>query len=802
MGTGTSFVGRDAISKHVDALFDTERVVTLAGTGGIGKTRLAGEVAARRSDAGELTTLIELAPAKADDDLELAFARQVGQASIDAFAVGLDGATAVIVLDNCEHVAAAAAALADRLIEVPNISVLATSRSPLSIPAECVVELGPLSTWEEGGADPSPALSLFRDRAAHAGAGWMGVDAQEAAAREIVQQLDGVPLAIELAAARTRVLSPVDLLTMLPRQLDVLDDSADPTSTRGIRDVVRASYEPLSPACQHAFRALSLMPQGVDLGLAHALTGADDELDTVELLTQLIDQSLVSTHPTPAGGTSYRLLEPVRAFGLEELEIAGEVRATSDRYVDAICEFAHRIVVATATSFSAELLDEIANRYTHLLQAIDVALEIDEHPGRAYRLLLPLYSPTKAPRREQAQLAARVRDRWPDTDDTFRAAAYAIMGHIALWAGSEDPTPHAEAALADPGATRIAKIIALRVLGFHAGQQGDREAARTHIEAALEIAASRGGSFERELKMTWASLVDDPADIDDAVELATTMSIAASDSGENVTVVWGASVCVHQYIRSGRVLEARREAERAVVFAESTVLPWTTASAQRSLAAALSAEDCWSEARPHFQAALESVVGIGDIEGVTMTAHSAAVAAQHCGEHDTARQLWGAVPTRFRPSTLPTLFPDAERELVDAMGDPLPLPVGDAVRIARHALNAPEADPESPTGSGTDIFRFDGYEVDLGRRELRHDGVGVHVEPQVFDVLTRLVIDAGTMVSKETLMDDVWGSRFVSPSAVTSRIKSARAATGDDGKAQRVIRTVHGRGFMFVAELE
>lgn len=807
MGAGTSFVGRDEITQQLDTLLDSKQLVTLIGAGGIGKTRLAEEAAAQRADSGDATALVELTSATPGDDLEMTFARQLGQDSIDAFCVGLDGASTLIVLDNCEHLLNDAALLAERLMQHQNVSVLATSRSPLSVPGEHVVSIGPLSAPDEGDDRRNPALELFLDRAATAGASWLGVPAQDAAAREIVRHLDGVPLAIELAAARTRVIGPTDLLGLLPRQLDLLDHVAESSSgrSRGIRTVVQASYEPMPPECKHAFRALSLIPHGVDLGFAHALTGEGDELDTVDLLTQLVDRSLVYTTTTDTGTVVYRLLEPVRAFGREQLDLAGETTETSDRYVDAVCRFANEIVVATSTSFSGELLDQIAQRYTHLLQAIEIALEIDELPGRSYRLLLPLYAPTRAPRREQARLAARVRDRWPDTDDPFRAAAYAIMAHIALWAGNDDPTPFARAALDDPRATRIAQIIAQRVLGFHTAQQGDRAGARAHIEAALEIAGPRGGSFARELQMSWASLVDDPDDIAEAIEIASSMSISASESGETVTVVWGAVVAAHQLIRTERIAQARGEAERAAVFAELAASPWPTASAQRALGSICSAERRWDAALVHFRAALESVVGAGDIEGITLTVRSAAVAAEHCGEHESARELWRAVPTRNGHSTLPTLFTDAERELSDQLGDAHPVPLGDAIRVARCSLvptrDVGEEEPDQAPNPDDNVFRFDGHEFDLNRRELRHDGVVVHVEPQVFDVLARLILDAGQMVSKEQLMDDVWGSRFVSPSALNSRIKSARAATGDNGKAQRVIRTVHGRGFMFVAEL-
>ncbi|MDX2378197.1 MAG: winged helix-turn-helix domain-containing protein [Acidimicrobiia bacterium] len=797
MLAATSFVGRSEVRERVLSLLADGQIVTLTGTGGIGKTRLAGEVADARGECGDHVELIELGQAKPGDDLELVLARQLGQSSLDTFSIGLDGRPALVVLDTCEHVLADAASLAERLAGLVNVRVLATSRTPLGVLGECVVKLEPLRVVVESDGEPTPALQLFLDRAEVAGATWLEVPEQRAAADEVVRRLDGLPLAIELAAARTRVVGPSDLLTLLPRQLDLLEASVGPSTIRrrGVREAVQTSYEPMDAVHRKGFRALSLIPRGVDLDLAHALLGNDDRLATLEVLTGLIDRSLVYTSQA-AGDTFYRLLEPVRAFGLEQLDKEGERLAVATRYIDSVVAFADRIVVATASSFSGELVDQIAQRYGHLLMAIETAIEIDERPDRAYRLLLPLYAPTRAPRREQALLAARVRERWPDTEDRFRAAAYAIMGHIALWAGNDDPTPYAREALSDPRATRIARIIAHRVLAFYAAQQGDRSLALTHIEAALETSASRGGSFERELKMSWAALVDDPSQIDSAIETAESMMLDASESGETVPVVWAASVCVHQYLRAGNVQQARIAADRAVAFAELSSAPWPTAASQRTLGFVCAAEEQWDESASHLRAALESVVAIGDIEGITVTVRSAAICAQRCGRPDVARRLWHAVPTRYSPSSLPPLFTAAEDELVGELGTPIPLPLAGAVKAARKGLAEPD-----PASAGR-VYRFGDCELDAGRRELRRGEISVHLEPQVFDVLARLIVDAGVLVTKDQLLDDVWGSRFVSPSALSSRIKSARAATGDDGTTQRVIRTVHGRGFMFVADLD
>ena len=114
-------------------------------------------------------------------------------------------------------------------------------------------------------------------------------------------------------------------------------------------------------------------------------------------------------------------------------------------------------------------------------------------------------------------------------------------------------------------------------------------------------------------------------------------------------------------------------------------------------------------------------------------------------------------------------------------------------------ISTPEASPSLPTGAG--VWRFDGFVLDTQRYELRSDGEVIRVEPQVFDVLTQLVSNHQRFVSKEELFDSVWGGRFVGEAALTSRIKAARRALGDDGESQRYIRTVRGRGYQFVGTL-
>ena len=188
------------------------------------------------------------------------------------------------------------------------------------------------------------------------------------------------------------------------------------------------------------------------------------------------------------------------------------------------------------------------------------------------------------------------------------------------------------------------------------------------------------------------------------------------------------------------------------------------------------------------------------------------------GQDELADRLWGVVPVgRGRP-IISSFFLDEETQLEGRLGVPISEPTMALVEEARgllgpgHLATAPSAGPDSAT-VGRDQpaldgarelggLRFGDCEIDFDMRELRRGGERTHVEPQVYDLLLFLLERRGTVVSKEDILDGVWGDRFVSESALTSRIKSARRAMGDDGRTQRIIRTVHGHGYSFVAEVE
>ena len=225
------------------------------------------------------------------------------------------------------------------------------------------------------------------------------------------------------------------------------------------------------------------------------------------------------------------------------------------------------------------------------------------------------------------------------------------------------------------------------------------------------------------------------------------------------------------------------------------------------MAGVVAMQDGWGPAAPHFRKSLEVTVSVGDVEGVAVTLRAAAGAALHVGDLQLAHDIWATVPPRRGLSVIQSLFRAEEDRLIAELGPPTPIDMASSLARVRVLLgpgpDAPDPTPRiaapPPTGQ---VIRFGNCELDLPMQEIRRDGERVHVEPQVFDVLALLVARRGTVVTKLELFDEVWGDRFVSESALSSRIMAARKAVGDTGRAQRIIRTVHGKGFTFIAEVD
>ena len=348
----TSFVGRERELAALEGLLGEARIVTLTGVGGAGKTRLAVEFAAaaveRFGDGVWLADMAGIADAELVPSvvMEALKVRQSGEeAVLEALRCRLRSAELLLVLDNCEHLLGACVDLALMLLSsCPGVRVLATSREPLGIPGEAVYPVPPLAVPAEPAGEQaiaaSAAVRLFVDRSTSA-AGSGGLAARVEVVARICRELDGLPLAIELAAARTSVLSAEEIEAHLADKFRFLGRRrpvADPRH-QTLKAAIGWSYDLLSEDERRVFCELSVFAGGFTLAAAAAVCCAGDQASALDLADQLAAKSLLIAEPA-AGGTRYRLLETIRQYGAGCLSEAGQADPVRRRHAEAFVHLA------------------------------------------------------------------------------------------------------------------------------------------------------------------------------------------------------------------------------------------------------------------------------------------------------------------------------------------------------------------------------------------------------------------------------------------------------------------------------
>jgi predicted ATPase/DNA-binding NarL/FixJ family response regulator len=484
----TSFVGREDEIAAVAALLRDHRMVTLTGSGGCGKTRLS--VRAARNAVGQHgggVWFVDLASVLDDGEVAAAVASAIGVresafgSPIAAISHQLAGAEALVVLDNCEHLVAASAAVAEELLrDCSGVRVLATSREPLGVDGERVWRVPSLSAVE--------AARLFTDRAALRG----HVAVDEATApfvAEICRRLDGVPLAIELAAARTAMMTVAEIADGLRARFELLvggSRSAVPRQ-RTLEASVDWSYRLLDADEAAALRRLSVFVGGWTLDAAtQVLAGRDG----IRLLGALVDKSLVlvSSHST---STRYTMLETIRHFAADRLgQDADEFTDARDRHLAFVVELATRAEAGLESfavfEWSASLRSEIGNIRAALDWAVHTA-----NADAALRITAGLYRFwwLQAPREGAAHL---------DEALSIPDGAPALRGHVLV----------------------AASLAAIGCVDFAAATRYAEQAIAAVIELVDDLVVARGSCW-----LGWASQATDPdtarAALDRSIELAT-----------------------------------------------------------------------------------------------------------------------------------------------------------------------------------------------------------------------------------------------------------------------------------------
>ena len=384
----TSFIGREREIREIGALLETQRLITLVGAPGVGKTRLSLQIAARAVDTfPEGVWLVELAPLgdpllvpQAVADV-LRVREQLGRPLTATLADHLRSRRVLLLLDNCEHLIGAVAALVETLVQAcPDLHVLATSREPLTIEGEVTRRVPSLTVPDaarlHGHGAPSPgslaeseAVRLFVERARAADAAFALTERTAPVVAQICARLDGIPLAIELAAARVRALSVEQIAARLDDRFRLLTGGSRTALPRQqtLRGAVDWSYDLLSEPEQALLRRLAVFAGGFTLD-------ASEQMGRLDLLTSLVDKSLVQVEDSD-GERRHRLLETFRQYGLEQLAEHGELAEARDHHRDYFLAFAEELAPTLTYRPDRALLDRLERERDNLRAALDWCLD-------------------------------------------------------------------------------------------------------------------------------------------------------------------------------------------------------------------------------------------------------------------------------------------------------------------------------------------------------------------------------------------------------------------------------------------
>ena len=389
----TPFLGREREVAEVVSLLRSSdaRLVTLTGPGGTGKTRLALQVAAELLDAFPDGVFFVPLAALRDPELvpsaiasALGLRDQAGQTPAQVVRETLAGKRLLLVLDNVEQVAASAPFVGELLAAAPDLEVLATSRLPLRLRAEHEYPVTPLALPPASGTPPEQllqyeAVRLFVERAQAVRAGFTLTPDIAPAVAEITRRLDGLPLAIELAAARVRLLPPAALLARLEKRLPLLTGGPRdaPARQQTLRDAIAWSYDLLAADEQVLFRRLSIFAGGFSLEAAEAVANPGAELDVLDGLDRLSEHSLLRPGAETDGEPRFAMLETIREYGLEQLAQSGEAEATRRAHTEFFLALVEEAEPKLTSPEQLVWLERLETEHDNLLAALSWAVISD-----------------------------------------------------------------------------------------------------------------------------------------------------------------------------------------------------------------------------------------------------------------------------------------------------------------------------------------------------------------------------------------------------------------------------------------
>ena len=506
----SSFIGRQRELDEIGGLLATTRLLTLTGPGGTGKTRLAIRTGARVGHRlRDGVFFVDLAPLNDSALVGPTIARSLGLSDqaerpiVDLLKTHLEPRELLLVLDNFEHLLPAAEFVDGLLAAAPKLRVLVTSRILLNLYGEQTYEVPPLALPNP--ADPpdlaelsgNEAVALFLERARAATPDFAVTKESARAIAEICVRLDGLPLAIELAASRIRVLQPQEILARLQQHLPVLAGGPSnlPARQRTLRATIEWSYELLHPPEQRLFVRLAVFAGDCTLEAADAVCNPKGELglNTLDGLASLVDHSLVRRYGGP-DESRFRMLETIREYGQDRLEADDTVDGIGARHIDYYRDLAEVAEAHFMVPEQVAWLDRFEREHDNVRAALSRVLEVaDAGTETGLRLAAALWHfwlQRGYLREGRAWLEALLSLQF-EFPSPIRAKAYTALGGLAYWLSDAEATENAyESAVRISSQTgdRDAEAEALYNLAFVPVMRGDYPESRRRFEASLGLA--------------------------------------------------------------------------------------------------------------------------------------------------------------------------------------------------------------------------------------------------------------------------------------------------------------------------
>jgi predicted ATPase len=637
-GRLTTFLGREREIGEVLDLLDGSRLLTLTGPGGTGKTRLSLEVAARSLEHfSEGVFFVELASVSEPERVAATIAQAVGlpdrggRTALDRLAEYLGPRRVLLVLDNFEQVTDAAPVVADLLAAGPGLTVLATSRAPLHVYGEREYPVPPLGLPdlahlpELDTLRQYEAVALFVERATAVKPDFAVTNENAPAVAEICVRLDGLPLAIELAAARVRILSPQAMLARLENRLALLSaGSRDlPERQQTLRGAIAWSHDLLDEGDRALFAGLSVFVGSAGLEAIERVCGPDATGDVLDGLASLVDKSLVRQWEGVGAAPRFGMLETIREYALEQAAARGSLESLRERHAAGFAELAAEAAALVMGSDKRAWLDRLEEEHGNLRAGLGWQIGMG-HAETAMRVGAALWR------------------------------FWQMRGHLAE--GVERVT----AALATPGAADHpeARADALSALAGLRYWQGDTEGSRSAYEAELaarQALGDRRGYAEAlyGISFTWSinQIMSRDGDAEAAARIREAREIFR-ELGDELAVGRCEWALANVAYSGNQIAEARRHATKALALFEAAddrfMVGWARYTlALGELADDVAAPDGLPEARARAGDLLHESLAIfaeaQDTSGYTLVLDGMALVAERSGDRPRAARLSGVV---------------------------------------------------------------------------------------------------------------------------------------------------------------